>query len=62
MTGLLDQYKKDQKFLKMIKQMSISADLIEDIMTQMNKEYPPPDDSVYDFNLQEKKLRIIKKK
>jgi hypothetical protein len=60
MDGLLTTYKKDPKFLKLIKQMSISAEIIEDIMTQINENYPPPEHSEYDFSLKNKTLRIKK--
>jgi hypothetical protein len=62
MDGLLTTYKKDPNFLKLVKKINVSAEIIEDIMNQINKTYPLPDGQTYDFNLREKTLRIIKNK
>ena len=62
MNGLLDQYKKDPKFLKMIIKMTNVAEIINDIMKEMEEKYPAPENTEYDFSLKTKTLRIIKKK
>jgi len=62
MNGLLEQYKKDPKFLKMIIKMTNVAEIINDIMKEMEEKYPAPENTEYDFSLKTKTLRIIKKK
>ncbi|MFA5396964.1 MAG: hypothetical protein WC346_13225 [Methanogenium sp.] len=62
MNGLLEQYKKNPKFLKMIIKMTNVAEIINDIMKEMEEKYPAPENTEYDFSLKTKTLRIIKKK
>jgi len=62
MNGLLDQYKKDPKFLKLVLRMTNVAGMINDIIKEIEENFPAPEDTEYDFSLKEETLRIIKKK
>jgi len=62
MNGLLDQYKKDPKFLKTVIKITNIAEMIKEIMQELEKNFPAPENTEYDFSLKTKTLRIIKKK
>jgi hypothetical protein len=62
MTGALDQYKKDPKFLKTVIKITNIAEMIEEIMQELEKNFPSPENTEYDFSLKTKTLRVVKKK
>ena len=62
MTGALDQYKKDPKFLKTVIKITNIAEMIEESMQELEKNFPAPENTEYDFSLKTKTLRLVKKK
>ncbi len=59
---MLEEYKKDKKFLKIVNKIGLNCEIIQELMEELKEKFPVPNGFEYDFNLKENSLRIIKKK